>query len=158
MRWVLFLYPWLELWSLIELGGQTTPLISLGWVLAMLMLGGAMVRWAGRNSLQRLSQARSGGTLAQELVMADFALILSGLLLAVPGLISDCLALLIWIKPLRLLLVSRWGPQASVFHAGYPGRGGSGDVIEGDYEVTDSSSTGPSSARHDAGARLNPPD
>jgi UPF0716 protein FxsA len=157
MRGVLFLYPWLELWSLIELGGQTTPLISFGWVLAMLMLGGAMVRWAGRNSLQRLSQARSGGTLAQELVMADFALILSGLLLAVPGLISDCLALLIWIKPVRFLLVSRWRPQASVFDAGYPGRGGSGDVIEGDYEVTDSSSPGPSSARHDAGARLKPP-
>ena len=158
MRWVLFLYPWLELWSLIELGGQTTPLISLGWVLAMLMLGGAMVRWAGRNSLQRLAQARSGGMLVQQLVLADFALILSGLLLAIPGLISDCVALLIWIKPLRLLLVSRWRPQASVFHADYPGRGGAGDIIEGDYEVADSSSPGPSSAHHDAGTRLNPPD
>jgi UPF0716 protein FxsA len=158
MRWVLFLYPWLELWSLIELGGQTTPLISLGWVLAMLMLGGVMVRWAGRNSLQRLAQARSGGMLVQQLVLADFALILSGLLLAIPGLISDCLALLIWIKPLRLLLVSRWRPQASVFHAGYPGRGGAGDIIEGDYEVADSSSPGPSSAHHDAGTRLSPPD
>ena len=158
MRWVLFLYPWLELWSLIELGGRTTPLISLGWVLAMLMLGGAMVRWAGRNSLQRLAHARSGGMLVQQLVLADFALILSGLLLAIPGLISDCLALLIWIKPLRLLLVSRWRPQASVFHAAYPGRGGAGDIIEGDYEVADSSSPGPSSAHHDAGTRLNPPD
>ncbi len=158
MRWVLFLYPWLELWSLIELGGQTTPLISLGWVLAMLMLGGAMVRWAGRNSLQRLAHAGSGGTLAQELVMADFALILSGLLLAIPGLISDCLALLIWIKPLRLFLVSRWRPPASVFQTVSPGRGGPGDIIEGDFEVTDSSSPGPSSTRDDAGTRLNPPD
>ncbi|MEK9920815.1 MAG: FxsA family protein [Luminiphilus sp.] len=157
MRWVLFLYPWLELWSLIELGGQTTPLISLGWVLAMLMLGGAMVRWAGRNSLQRLAHARSGGMLVQQLVLTDFALILSGLLLAIPGLISDCLALLIWIKPLRLLLVSRWRPQASVFQTVSPGRGGPGDIIEGDYEVTDSSSPGPSSTRDDAGTRLNPP-
>jgi UPF0716 protein FxsA len=158
MRWVLFLYPWLELWSLIELGGQTTPLISLGWVLAMLMLGGAMVRWAGRSSLQRHAHARSGGMLVQQLVLTDFALILSGLLLAIPGLISDCLALLIWIKPLRLFLVSRWRPQASVFQTVSPGRGGPGDMIEGDFEVTDSSSPGPSSTRDDAGTRLNPPD
>jgi UPF0716 protein FxsA len=100
VKWLLLLYPWLELWSLIELGGQTTPLVSLAWVLGALMLGGSMIRWAGRNSLQRLAQASAGGTLPQQLLLADFAMILSGLLLAIPGLVSDLLAVLILITPL----------------------------------------------------------
>lgn len=135
MKWLLFLYPWLELWSLIELGGQTAPLVSLAWVLAMVMLGGTMIRWAGRNSLQRLTQASAGGTLPQQLLLADFAMILSGLLLAIPGLLSDLLAVLILITPLRRLAAALLTPRAraSTFYAGP--RGGRGDVIEGEFSV-----------------------
>ncbi|MEL0307118.1 MAG: FxsA family protein, partial [Halieaceae bacterium] len=120
MKWLLFLYPWLELWSLIELGGQTAPLVSLAWVLAMVMLGGTMILGAGRNSLQRLSQASAGGTLPQQLLLADFAMILSGLLLAIPGLLSDLLAVLILITPLRRLAAALLTPRAraSTFYAG----------------------------------------
>ena len=135
MKWLLFLYPWLELWSLIELGGQTAPLASLAWVLAMVMLGGAMIRWAGRNSLQRLVQASAGGTLPQQLLLADFAVILSGLLLAIPGLVSDLLALLILITPLRRLTAALLTPhvRASTFDAGSPG--GREDIIDGEFSV-----------------------
>ena len=132
---MLFLYPWLELWSLIELGGQTTPLVSLGWVLATVMLGGAMIRWAGRNSLQRLAQASAGGTLPQQLLMADVAVILSGLLLGIPGLVSDLLAVLILVTPLRRLAAALWAPhlRSSTFHAG--STGGREDIIEGEFSV-----------------------
>jgi UPF0716 protein FxsA len=135
VKWLLFLYPWLELWSLIELGGQTAPLVSLAWVLAMVMLGGTMILGAGRNSLQRLSQASAGGTLPQQLLLADFAMILSGLLLAIPGLLSDLLAVLILITPLRRLAAALLTPRAraSTFYAGP--RGGRGDVIEGEFSV-----------------------
>ena len=140
MKWLLFLYPWLELWSLIELGGQTTPLVSLAWVLGALMLGGSMIRWAGRNSLQRLAQASAGGTLPQQLLLADFAMILSGLLLAIPGLVSDLLAVLILITPLRRLAAAllTLHVRASTFYA--DPRGGREDIIEGEFsvrEVTD---------------------
>jgi UPF0716 protein FxsA len=135
VKWLLLLYPWLELWSLIELGGQTTPLVSLAWVLGALMLGGSMIRWAGRNSLQRLAQASAGGTLAQQLLLADFAMILSGLLLAIPGLVSDLLAVLILITPLRRLAAALLTPhvRASTFYAG--SRGGREDIIEGEFSV-----------------------
>ena len=136
MRWLLFLYPWLELWSLIELGGQTAPLVSLGWVLATVMLGGAMIRWAGGNSLQRLAQASAGGTLPQQLLMTDVAVILSGLLLAIPGLVSDLLAVFVLITPFRRLAGALWAPhvRASTFHAGSPG--GREDIIEGEFSVS----------------------
>jgi len=135
MKWLLFLYPWLELWSLIELGGQTAPLVSLAWVLAMVMLGGAMIRWAGRNSLQRLAQASAGGTLPQQLLLGDFAVILSGLLLAIPGLVSDLLAALILITPLRRLAAALLTPhvRASTFYGGP--RGGREDIIDGEFSV-----------------------
>lgn len=135
MKWLLFLYPWLELWSLIELGGQTAPLVSLAWVLTMMLLGGAMIRWAGRNSLQRLAQASAGGTLPQQLLLADFAMILSGLLLAIPGLVSDLLAVLILITPLRRFAAALLTPhvRASTFYA--DPRGGREDIIEGEFSV-----------------------
>ncbi|MDA8554256.1 FxsA family protein [Luminiphilus sp.] len=137
MRWLLFLYPWLELWSLIQLGIETSPGLALMWVLGALVMGSALMRWAGRSSLQRLAQASAGGTLPEQLLMADFALILSGLLLAIPGLVSDLLAVLILIKPLRhlaaIVLASR--VAASTFHTGANGR--QEDIIEGEFSVTE---------------------
>ena len=135
MRWLLFLYPWLELWSLIQLGIETSPLWALTWVLGALMMGISVMRWAGRNSLQRLMQASAGGTLPQQLLMSDFALILSGLLLAIPGLVSDALAVLILIGPLRRIGIGVLAPKgtASMFHTGT--RSAQNDIIEGEFLV-----------------------
>ena len=131
------MYPWLELWSLIQLGIETSPGLALMWVLGALVMGSALMRWAGRSSLQRLAQASAGGTLPEQLLLADFALILSGLLLAIPGLVSDLLAVPILIKPLRHLaarvLASR--VAASTFHTGANGR--QEDIIEGEFSVTE---------------------
>jgi UPF0716 protein FxsA len=135
MRWLLFLYPWLELWSLIQLGIETSLAVAMLWVLAALIVGGAMIRWAGGNSLQRLAQASSGGLLPQQLLMADFAVILSGLLLAIPGLVSDILAVLLLVTPLRRLAAAVWAPheKASTFHA--DSTGGREGIIEGEFSV-----------------------
>jgi UPF0716 protein FxsA len=119
VRWTLFLYPWLELWSLIQLGIETSPALALMWVLGALVMGSALMRWAGRSSLQRLAQASAGGTLPEQLLMADFALILSGLLLAIPGLVSDLLAVLILIKPLRRASRNRIGVPCCCLDVSY---------------------------------------
>ena len=135
MRWVLFLYPWLELWSLIQLGTETSPLWALTWIMGALMVGISLMRWAGRNSLQRLVQASAGGALPQQLLMSDFALILSGLFLAIPGLVSDLLALLVLVGPLRRLAANALIPTGTVepFHAGSGAV--QGDIIEGEFSV-----------------------
>ena len=39
MKWLLFLYPWLELWSLIELGTQTSATSAMLWVFGAGVLG-----------------------------------------------------------------------------------------------------------------------
>ena len=104
MGWIFFLYPFLELWSLIELGAQTSALTALAWVLGAGVGGIATIRFAGAQALSHLQAAQREGRLQQSLVAQDMALVLVGLLLVIPGLLSDALAVIVWIKPLRTLL------------------------------------------------------
>ena len=104
MKWLLFFYPWLELWSLIELGAQTSVTTAMLWVISAGALGIALFRLAGRQTLAHLQQAQREGALSQHLLMGNVAQLVAGILLMVPGLISDVLAVLVLIAPLRTLL------------------------------------------------------
>ena len=106
MGWVFFLYPFLELWSLIELGAQTSALTALAWVLGAGVGGIATIRFAGAQALSHLQAAQREGRLQQSLVAQDMALVVVGLLLVIPGLVSDALAVIVLITPLRTLLFS----------------------------------------------------
>ena len=104
MKWLLFLYPLLELWSLIELGTQTSATSAMLWVLGAGVLGIGLFRLAGRQTLAHLQQAQREGALSQQLLMGNVARLVAGVLLIIPGLISDVLALVVLIAPLRMLL------------------------------------------------------
>ena len=120
MRAALFRYPLLELWSLIELGAQTSASLAVLWALSAGFLGMATVRFAGAQVLSRLQAAHREGVLQQQLVGSDMALATAGLLLIIPGLISDAMAVLLLIRPLRRLLGSMVSASWSkgVNHAG----------------------------------------
>jgi len=104
MKWLLFFYPWLELWSLIELGAQTSATTAMIWVISAGALGIALFRLAGRQTLAHLQQAQREGALSQHLLMGNVAQLVAGILLIVPGLISDVLAVAVLIPPIRVLL------------------------------------------------------
>ena len=104
MKWLLFFYPWLELWSLIELGAQTSATTAMLWVISAGALGIALFRLAGRQTLAHLQQAQREGALSQHLLMGNVAQLVAGILLIVPGLISDVLAVAVLIPPIRVLL------------------------------------------------------
>ena len=151
MRWLLVAYPWLELWSLIELGVRTSALAALLWVLTASGLGLLIFRLVGRLSLDHLRQAQRQGELSTELLRDDFALMVSAVLLLIPGLISDALAIILWIQPLRSLLqrlLVRCGPKPGVSMDGHgPLEGGAGAVeggvtLEGEYHQVDGQSLG----------------
>jgi UPF0716 protein FxsA len=89
MGWIFFLYPFLELWSLIELGAQTSALTALAWVLGAGVGGVATIRFAGAQALSHLQAAQREGRLQQSLVAQDMVLVVAGFLLVIPGLISD---------------------------------------------------------------------
>ena len=126
MKWLLFLYPWLELWSLIELGSQTNATMAMLWVLGAGVLGIALFRLAGRQTLGHLQQAQREGALSEQLMMGNVARLVAGVLLIVPGLISDALAVVVLIAPLRVLLAKLLvGGSVNTQDGHYQGQAGS---------------------------------
>ena len=158
MKWLLFLYPWLELWSLIEQGTQTSATTAMLWVLGAGVLGIGLFRHAGRQTLEHLQQAQREGALSQQLLMGNVSRLVAGVLLIIPGLISDALAVVVLIAPLRILLAkvlvggsitAQHNPyqsqgqgqgqgqgESSGFHTGpgYRRFDGDGVTLEGEFE------------------------
>ena len=95
MRWLLFLYPWLELFSLIQLGAETSVLFAMTWVLAMIFAGVLLLRRVGMASINRLRAAQQGRMLPQQLLLDDMVGAIAAVLLIIPGLLSDALAVMV---------------------------------------------------------------
>jgi UPF0716 protein FxsA len=136
MRFFIMLLPWLELFTLIELGIETSALTALAWVFGTLFLGLAILQRQGQGMFERLRQAQEGRIIGRELLLDDMAMGLAGLLLMIPGMITDFAALIVVIGPLRRRL-ARWllGPQPEPY---VPERDTSGHTtIEGDFRRVD---------------------
>ena len=124
MKWLLFLYPWLELWSLIELGTHTSATTAMLWVLGAGVLGIGLFRLAGRQTLAHLQQAQREGALSQQLLMGNVSRLVAGVLLIIPGLISDVLAVVVLVAPLRILLAKLLvGDSINAHYSPYQGQG-----------------------------------
>lgn len=142
MRWLILLYPWLELWTLIELGIATSALGALAWVLLTCVLGISLLRGAGRASVSQLREAQAGGLLRQQLLMDEMSTAFAALLFLIPGLISDFMAVVVLIGPLRRRLMAGLSP-ASTAGATRPDRDDQPPTskkpvtLEGDYERLD---------------------
>ena len=139
MRWVVFLYPWLELWSLLALGSRTSAGTALLWVLGAGVLGVMMMRVAGAQTLGQLRTAQQSGSLQAQLLQDNVALAIVGLLLLIPGMVSDVIAVLLLIRPLRGLIYRSVAPNAGLsgeFSGGFQHthQGDDGVTVEGEYE------------------------
>lgn len=137
MRLLIFAYPWLELLSLIQLGIETSALTAVAWVMAMMLLGGALLRRVGTAGIQRLRQAQQTGILQQHLLVDDMAMAFAGILLIVPGLLSDFFALVVLIGPLRRVLARLLGLQNALSPEQRAGNSRDNVTLEGSYEVVD---------------------
>jgi UPF0716 protein FxsA len=154
MRLLLLVYPWLELLSLIQLGIETRAIVPLLWILAMFMMGEALLKRVGTASVLRLREAQQSGVLQQSLFLDDLAVVVAALLLMIPGLLSDFFAVVVLIAPLRRLLarvllgkvvsqadVSGWHASSSM--PGNDSKFQSSEILEGDYQ-----DISPDSGRH----------
>ena len=117
MRLIFMLLPWLELLTLIQLGVETSALTALAFVLFTFVLGLSMLQRQGRELFAQLNGVQNGRVLAPGLLVDEMAWGFSGLLLMVPGLITDCLALIVLIGPLRrrLARMLSGGPTADPY-------------------------------------------
>ncbi len=96
------LMPLLELWLLFQLGGLFGFWTTIGVVLLTGMVGAALARWQGWQTMSRIqTDLRAGKMPAQ--AMGDGVLILvAGVLLITPGVITDIVGLSLLLPPVRM--------------------------------------------------------
>ena len=136
MRVFILLLPWLELFTLIQLGIETSALTAILYVLATFLLGMAVLRRQGMGMIERLRRAQDGSVIGPQLLVDDMAMGLAGLLLLFPGLITDAAALVVMVGPLRRRLARAiGGPEPELYR---PEEDTSSHVtLEGQYRRVD---------------------
>ncbi|AQA18293.1 hypothetical protein BST95_08685 [Halioglobus japonicus] len=136
MRLFFLLLPWLELFTLIQLGIETSALTAIFYVLATLVLGMAILRRQGMQLFQQLREAQQGAVLGPRLLVDDMAMGLAGILIAVPGILTDIAALVVMIGPLRRRVARFFGaPEPEPYRPQYDQSADS--VIEGQFRRVD---------------------
>jgi UPF0716 protein FxsA len=126
MRWFFLLLPWIELFTLIQLGSRIGAFQTLLYVFATLLLGLTIMRAQGMEIIGKLREVQMGGVLPQRLLVDELAVGLGGLLLIIPGLVTDSMAVLVLLGPLwRRLMAALGGPRGS--SAGRPNGSRPGD-------------------------------
>lgn len=141
--------PLLEIVVLVKTGQMIGFWATLGLVIAAGVIGSMILSRQSLGAFRQTMEAANKGHPPVAPVLDSMFLMLAGGLLLMPGLISDVLALLLMIPPLRHA-VARWtmGKVISVAdievgrrdRSGAPGRGppeGRGPVIEGEFERLD---------------------
>lgn len=139
MRWFILLLPWIELFTLIRLGVSIGALMTLLYVFATLILGLGLMRLQGIEVLSRLREAQLGWSVPPRALIDELALGLAGLLLAIPGLVTDVLALLVLVGPLlrRLGGSNRGSPPPGADPFRSPDRTRPGEPLEGEFRRLD---------------------
>ena len=136
MKLFLMLLPWLELFTLIQLGIETSALTALAYVIVTIVVGVMVLRWQGMELFNRLRETQQGAVLGPRLLKDDMSVVLAGLLLIVPGMISDIAAVIVLIGPLRRRLARMvFGPEPEIYA---PERDNQAHTtIDGDFKRVD---------------------
>ena len=146
------LLPVLELWLMIEIGGEVGALAVIAWLVLMIIVGINLLRYLGASSMLRAAQGmRSGIAMPAQGLAEGLFKAIGAVLLIIPGFITDFIALLCLIPFVRRLLLKRWLAKIAVV-ASAGARGFSADRFKADpftstngniYEHQRSPQTGP---------------
>lgn len=128
--------PLLELFILIQVGDEIGAVLTIGLVLGTAAIGLALLRQQGYSTLLRAREKAAQGQVPAEEMLGGVFVALGGLLLLLPGFITDVIGLCCLLPPLRRLflkgLLSRW-----LVVGGMSSGRDTGRVIEGEFERDD---------------------
>lgn len=102
-----FSVPVLEIYLLIKVGGWIGALPTVFLVVFAAVLGVLLLRQQGFAALQRVQAALAKGQIPAMELLEGMLLTLGGVLLLIPGLITDTLGFLLLTPPLRRWLIRR---------------------------------------------------
>ena len=101
MPFLLIAYPFLEFWSLLEFSARTSALATITYILVMIIV----LQLAGRSALLTAGRFPSAAALRGQLFAGEISVAFGAFLLMIPGLISDVIALYVFLRAaLRALL------------------------------------------------------
>jgi len=157
--------PILEIVVFIQAGDLLGLWPTLGTVILTAFVGTALLRQQGISALMRMRESMEAGRTPVAEMFDGFCLLVAGALLLTPGFVTDGFGLLLFVPPLRALLLyylsrrladaqsmgASWSGGSYNSYNGGPGYGAE-DVIDGDYHVVEEPETRPADNknRHEA--------
>lgn len=134
--------PVVELWVLIEVGSEIGALATIALLVLTAIAGLALIRYQGLSTLLKASQRMNRGELPGREMGEGLVLGLAGLLLLLPGFVSDAVALVLLVPALRRWALNRMMRRVTVVHRGGPhqyreSRERERHTIEGEYRRED---------------------
>ena len=101
------LLPIAEIATFIVVGDWIGVGPTIGLVILSVILGSVLIRWQGLSVLKRAQEAAERGESPVGAVFEGFCVVVAGLLLIIPGFLTDIVGLLLFVRPVRNAL-GRW--------------------------------------------------
>ncbi|MEX2307576.1 MAG: FxsA family protein [Pirellulales bacterium] len=98
------LVPLVELAMLVWIGGQTEWWVPILLVIATGVIGAALARWQGWQALQRIREDARAGRVPAAALIDGFLILVAGILLVTPGVLTDLIGFALLVPPLRSLV------------------------------------------------------
>ena len=132
---LLLLVPVVELFVLIWVGTEIGALNTIALLIAVSVVGVWVVKLAGLGLVRRMQTQMAQGVTPSDEIVEGLLLLLAGVLLLIPGFLTDIVAVVLILPPVRSHLARRWRRQLTVRVARYGGpgsssRGGTGPVYD----------------------------
>lgn len=101
------LLPIAEIATFIEVGDWIGAGPTVGLVILSAILGSVLIRWQGLSVLKRAQASAERGESPVGAVFEGFCVVVAGLLLIIPGFLTDIVGILLFVRPIRNAL-GRW--------------------------------------------------
>lgn len=101
------LVPLVELWLLVQIGGVVGALPTIALVATTGIAGAWLVRREGRKALASYQKAMAEARLPEDGILSGLLILLGGVMLITPGILTDLAGIALMIPPLRRALAGR---------------------------------------------------
>jgi len=143
---ILILLPVIEISLFIYVGGMIGPGLTIVLIIASAMLGLSIMRRQGVAVVASAQRAQAEGRAPVAEVGNGIAILLAGLLLLIPGFLTDALGLVLLLQPIRslifetvlvLLLPALFAGFGMTANTSPTAREQDDGIIEGDFTIND---------------------
>jgi UPF0716 protein FxsA len=104
----LLILPALEIYLFIKIGAQIGALAVIVWLIGAVILGTNILRYLGASAMLGAARKMQTGEAPAQALADTMMKALAAVLLIIPGFATDLIAMLLFIPPIRHLLLRRW--------------------------------------------------